>query len=143
MRYIVATDGSEASLKAARFLVQHPGPGPDDEVFVVFVFPLPDDLESYAEMVSLSTQASDERVVEMAKPILARTVEVLAGLESCIDEVVLVGTPAKEIVEFATNMRVQLIVAGTRGRSGTKELYLGSVSSALTHRAPCSVLIVR
>lgn len=143
MRYIVATDGSEASLKAARFLVQHPCPGPEDEVFVVFVFPLPDDLESYADVVSLPTQASDERVVEMAKPILARTVEVLAGLESRIDEVVLVGTPAKEIVEFATNMRAQLIVAGTRGRSPAKELYLGSVSSALTHRAPCSVLIVR
>lgn len=143
MRYIVATDGSEASLKAARFLVQHPCPGPEDEVFVVFVFPLPDDLESYADVLSLPTQASDERVVEVAKPILARTQGVLAGLECRIDEVVLVGTPAKEIVEFATNMRAQLIVAGRRGHTPAGEVYLGSVSSALTHRAPCSVLIVR
>ena len=41
------------------------------------------------------------------------------------------------------NLGVDLIVAGTRGRSPEKEIYLGSVSSALTHRAPCSVLIVR
>jgi len=143
MRYLVATDGSEASMKAARFLVQHPCPGPEDEVFVIYVFPLPDDLESYAGVVSLPTQASDERVAEVARPILAKTLEMLSELESQVEEVVLLGNPAKEIVEFATNMRVQLIVAGTHGRSPAKELYLGSVSSALTHRAPCSVLIVR
>jgi nucleotide-binding universal stress UspA family protein len=57
--------------------------------------------------------------------------------------VILVGNPAKEIVEFATTMGVHLIVAGTRGRSSARELYLGSVSSGLTHRAPCSVLVVR
>ena len=53
------------------------------------------------------------------------------------------GIRVKEIVEFAMNLDVDLIVAGTRGRSPAQELYLGSVSSALAHRAPCSVLIVR
>ena len=55
----------------------------------------------------------------------------------------LVGNPAKGIVEFAMNLDVDLIVAGTRGRTPAKEIYLGSISNALTHRAPCSVLIVR
>ena len=59
--------------------------------------------------------------------------------ETVFDEVL----RCSEIVEFAMNLGVDLIVAGTRGRSPAKELYLGSVSSALTHRAPCSVLIVR
>ena len=143
MRYLVATDGSEASLKAAGFLAQHSCPGREDEVFVVYVFPLPSDLECYAEVASLPTEAGDERVVKVAKPILAKTLEPLAGSGSKVYEVVLVGNPAKEIVELATNLRADLIVAGTRGRSSTTELYLGSVSSALTHRAPCSVLIVR
>lgn len=143
MRYILATDGSDASLKAARFLVQHPCPGPEDEVFVVYVFPLPSDPECYADVISLPTQASDERVTKVAGPILAKTLEVLSDLESQFHEVILVGNPAKEIVEFATTMGVHLIVAGTRGRSSARELYLGSVSSGLTHRAPCSVLVVR
>jgi nucleotide-binding universal stress UspA family protein len=143
MRYIVATDGSEASLKAAAFLAQHSCPGREDEVFVVYVFPLPPDPELYADVVSLPTEAGDRRVTRVAKPMLAKTLEVLAESESRVHEVVLVGNPAKEIVEFATNMRADLIVAGTRGRSSAAELYLGSVSSALTHRAPCSVLIVR
>ena len=41
------------------------------------------------------------------------------------------------------NLGVDLIVAGTRGRSPEQEAYLGSVSNALTHRACCSVLIVK
>ena len=143
MRYIVATDGSEPSLKAARFLVEQSCPGPEDDIFVIYVFPLPSDPECYEGVVSLPTQATDERIVEVARPILAKTLEVLAELESQVNEVVLVGNPAKEIVEFATNLSVNLIVTGTRGRSPARELYLGSVSSALTHRAPCSVLIVR
>lgn len=143
MRYIVATDGSEASLKAARFLVRQSCPGPKDELFVIYVFPLPSDPECYDGVVSLPTRADDERVAEVARPILANTVEALADLESQINEVVLVGNPAKEIVEFAMNLSVDLVVAGTRGRSPAKKLYLGSVSSALAHRAPCPVLIVR
>ena len=143
MSYIVATDGSESSIKAARFLVEHSCPGLEDEIFVIYVFPLPSDPECYEGVVSLPTEASDDRVAKVAGPILAKTLEVLAEVESQVNEVVLVGNPAMEIVEFAMNLDVDLIVTGTKGRSPAKELYLGSVSSALTHRAPCSVLIVR
>ena len=143
MRYIVATDGSKSSLEAADFLVQHSCAGPEDEIFVIYVFPLPTDADCYEGVVSLPSDGSDDRVAAVAQPILARTLEVLAEVGSQVHKVVLVGNPAQEIVEFATNLGVNLILAGTRGRSPAKELYLGSVSSALTHRAPCSVLIVR
>ena len=143
MRYIVATDGSYASHKAARFLVQHSCPEPKDEIFVIYVFPLPSDPECYEGVVSLPTDASDDRVAKVAGPILAKTLEFLSEVESQVNEVILVGNPAMEIVEFAMNLGVDLIVAGTRGRSPAREVFLGSVSSALTHRAPCSVLIVR
>ena len=143
MRYIVATDGSYASHKAARFLVQHSCPRSEDEIFVIYVFPLPSDPECYQDVLHLPTDASDDRVAKVAGPILTETLEFLTEVESQVHEVTLVGNPAREIVEFAMNLGVDLIVAGTRGRSPTLELYLGSVSSALTHRAPCSVLIVR
>ena len=143
MRYIVATDGSTASLKAARFLVEHSCPRAEDEVFVVFVFPVASDLEACADVLTLPTRSDDERVKAVARPILDATREVLSGLDSRIEEVVLLGNPAKEIVELATNLKADLVIAGNRGRSSTTELYLGSVSSALVHRAPCSVVIAR
>ena len=106
MRYIVATDGSDSSLKAARFLVQQSCPGPKDEIFVIYVFPLPSDPECYEGVVSLPTEANDDRVAKVAGPILATTLKVLAELKSQVNEVVLVGNPAKEIVEFATSLGV-------------------------------------
>lgn len=143
MRYIVATDGSEASLKAARFLLRHACPRPEDQIFVIYVFPLPTDPDCYDGVVDLPTDAGDDRVRAVAQPILERTSAILTEGEGSIEEVILLGNPAREIVEFATNLHVDLVVAGTRGRSPERELFLGSVSSALTHRAPCSVLIVR
>jgi nucleotide-binding universal stress UspA family protein len=143
MRYVIATDGSESSLKAARFLVHHLCPGPEDEVFAIYVFPTPPDPECYHDVVDLPTRTDDERVRRVAQPVLAKTLEILGKGRSHVEEVILLGNPAQEIVEFAMNLHVDLIVAGTRGLSPAKELYLGSVSSALTHRALCSVLIVR
>ena len=143
MRYIVASDGSEASLKAARFLAHQSCPGPEDEIFVIYVFPLPADPQSYDGMLELPRDASDQRVRRVATSVLERTKDALAGIQGRVEEVTLIGNPAKEIVEFAMNLDADLIVAGTRGRSAEKELYLGSVSNALAHRAPCSVLIVR
>jgi nucleotide-binding universal stress UspA family protein len=143
VRYLVATDGSSSSLKAARFLVGHFCPGGDDEIFVTYVFPLPPDPDCYDGIAQLPASSSDPRVVAVAAPVLARTREALGTIGSNVREVCLVGNPAQEIVEFAMNLGVGLIVTGTRGRSLARELYLGSVSNALVHRAPCSVLIVR
>lgn len=36
-----------------------------------------------------------------------------------------------------------LVVVGRRGLSGLQEVVLGSVSSAVLHRAPCPVLVIR
>ncbi len=49
----------------------------------------------------------------------------------------------KQIVDFAKNEKVDLIVAGTRGLSGFRKLVLGSVSAGLVSHALCAVLVVR
>jgi nucleotide-binding universal stress UspA family protein len=143
VRYVIATDGSDWSLRAARFFLRWSRPDAEDELFITFVFPLPPDPKCYEGVMSLPTHADDERVVQVGRPILATTREVFAESLCRMNEVILVGNPAKEIVEFAMNLRVDLIVAGTRGRSPEKEGYLGSVSGGISHRAPCSVLVVR
>jgi nucleotide-binding universal stress UspA family protein len=143
MRYLIAVDGSDSSLRAARFLTEHACPGPGDEVFAMYVFPLPGDPECYDGVVELPTDASDERIRRIADPVLERAVDALGGIEARVEKVAMMGNPAREIVEFAMNLRVDLVIVGTRGHSPETELYLGSVSSAVAHRAPCSVLIVR
>lgn len=53
------------------------------------------------------------------------------------------GNPGRMICELANNWSADLIVVGSRGLKGLKEMFLGSVSNYVTHHAPCSVLIVR
>ena len=47
------------------------------------------------------------------------------------------------ITNFAAEKKVDLIVIGTRGLSGFKELLLGSVTSGVVSHAHCEVLVVR
>ena len=53
------------------------------------------------------------------------------------------GKPEDEIVKFANENHVDLIAMGTHGRSGLRELFLGSVAKHVVQKAPCPVLTVR
>lgn len=53
------------------------------------------------------------------------------------------GIPGVEICELAKAWSADLILVGSRGLKGLKEMFIGSVSNYVTHHAPCSVLIVR
>ena len=51
--------------------------------------------------------------------------------------------PGRSICEKAQKWSADLILVGSRGLTGMKEMFLGSISNYVTHHAPCSVLIVR
>jgi nucleotide-binding universal stress UspA family protein len=53
------------------------------------------------------------------------------------------GTPFVEIVKYAREADVDLIVIGTHGRTGLAHVLLGSVAEKIVRKAPCPVLTVR
>jgi nucleotide-binding universal stress UspA family protein len=53
------------------------------------------------------------------------------------------GKPAEEVLRYAQDQAVDLIVIGTHGRSPLPRLLLGSVAENVVRRAPCPVLTVR
>lgn len=53
------------------------------------------------------------------------------------------GDSPSQIVETAANGQFDLIVIGHRGDSKFNELFLGSTTERVAHRAKCSVLIVK
>jgi nucleotide-binding universal stress UspA family protein len=48
-----------------------------------------------------------------------------------------------EIVEYAEREGIDLIIIGTKGRSGFKKLLLGSVALGVVNYATCPVMVVR
>ncbi len=53
------------------------------------------------------------------------------------------GVPAEEIVKAASEIKADLIVMGTSGRTGIDKFLLGSVAEKVIRTAPCPVMVVR
>lgn len=57
--------------------------------------------------------------------------------------VTMLGHPVTEILRFAADNKVDLIVMGTHGRGPLGHMIMGSVAERVVRRAPCPVLTVR
>lgn len=53
------------------------------------------------------------------------------------------ASAADAIVSYAKKKNFDLVVVGTKGRSGISKALLGSVASRVAERSPCPVLVVR
>jgi nucleotide-binding universal stress UspA family protein len=60
-----------------------------------------------------------------------------------VHHVFLEGDPASEIVRYAADAGMDLIVLGTHGRTGVERLLMGSVAEQVLRGAHCSVLVVK
>jgi nucleotide-binding universal stress UspA family protein len=49
----------------------------------------------------------------------------------------------QSILEYARRKDIDLIVIGTRGRTGLKKFLMGSVANGVVEHSPCPVLVVR
>ena len=53
------------------------------------------------------------------------------------------GEPVEEIVNYARERAIDLIVVATHGRTGLSHVLLGSVAERIVREAPCPVLTIR
>lgn len=82
----------------------------------------------------------DEELISSArKPI--EEIQKKLGIEDC-KLMIELGNAATEIVRYADEHDVDLIVLGSHGRHGVK-LLLGSTANGVLHHANCDVLAVR
>jgi nucleotide-binding universal stress UspA family protein len=48
-----------------------------------------------------------------------------------------------EIISYAREIKADLVVVGTHGRTGLSHLIIGSVAERVVRKAPCPVLSIR
>ncbi|HZY02249.1 MAG TPA: universal stress protein [Anaeromyxobacteraceae bacterium] len=137
-RILVAVDGSEASLKAARMAADI-AVRFGARMTLAYVIPrllLPPDVYGL-------TLAEVER--EQRAHADALVAEARAGLGEPgvpVETSVLSGSPAETLAEAAAAPDVDLVVLGKRGRGAVARVLLGSVSDRLVHISPKPVLVV-
>jgi len=60
-----------------------------------------------------------------------------------VERKVVLGIPLVEILRYAKEEEMDMIVMGTHGRTGLKHVFLGSVAEAVVRQSPCPVLTTR
>lgn len=139
-RIVVPFDNSELSKKALETAVTLAKQDKQIELMVVTVVETARFLTIYGGLQNDSFR--DEQLAQ-AKAMLDKAEIELQTLPNKLTTYVLEGRPANKIVEFAKANDADLIVMGSRGLSGIKEMYLGSVSHHVVQLSTCPVYVVK
>ena len=79
--------------------------------------------------------AVQENLEQLRVEISQQGVEVITEIRK--------GSSSLEIISFAQEMEIDLIIMGTHGWSGLDHVLMGSTAEVVVRRAPCPVLTVR
>lgn len=83
----------------------------------------------------------EDRALQSGRDFIESAVARIQSLGFRVQGRAKVGNPVDTILHEAAAEQVDLIVMGTRGRTGVTRFVLGSVSHAVLHRMPCPVLV--
>lgn len=136
-RVLVPHDFSETSVAATTYAVALAKSFGAELAFLYVGDRTREDLEGEIPM------GSDGRVTDAVRQ---RLMKVLAPADQVAlnpQFYVRPGTPAAEIVNFARENDIDLIVMGTHGRGFVGHMMMGSVAEKVVRTAPCPVLTVR
>jgi len=143
-RILVAVDGSENSIRAARaamILCERLGA----ELNVVQAIPKPQSSRGMSvrlgpllkDYYAASVREAEKNIQKVVASAQKRGLKVTGKV---LDYP---STTVEAILDYAVGIGADLIVVGTRGLGGFTKLIMGSVSTAIVNHASCSVLVVR
>ena len=142
-KILVAVDGSNPSFNAGAYAIdlakKH-----DAELIVLYIVSLvPSSQFEYAnigrmkEIETIEMEKAQQEVDKVKQKAIEKKVSVKTAVLIKYTKVV------KEIVEYAEQMKIDMIVIGSRGMTGLKKMLLGSVASGVVTYSHCPVLVVK
>ncbi len=144
-RILVPLDGSglaEKALSHAKTMATACGPAEIDLMFVVE--PLRNTVVSgYGDKDKEFFAQSDKKAEAWGKDYLAKVSKELKSDGIATKSLVLIGTAADTILDYAKKNAIDLIVMSTHGRSGLSRWAFGSVAEKVLSTSTSPVLIVR
>jgi nucleotide-binding universal stress UspA family protein len=144
-KILVPIDGSDWSFRAAKYAIKIAKMANAEIVCVHAVVSLPATAYANVHAGVLIPRYIEESKKEAQKwydevHIIAEKAGVVrVSAETILD----VFSVADAIISYAERNNVDLIIMGTKGRTGLKKFVLGSVASGVISHANCPVLVVR
>lgn len=142
-RIVVPLDGSDFSFRAAKYALSLARLTGGEIICVHAIADLP-----YKEYMGPGiftvthyideTKKHAEEWFSQVKAMAAKE-----GIKVTADTIFNLPSVPESIISYAVEQKADLIVIGTRGRTGLKRLVLGSVASGVVAHASCPVLVVR
>ena len=148
-KILVPIDGSDSSFRAALFAVDIAHKYESELILTYMIEIIPtltsfglgnfgisyhDFIEKLKDAGRTEAGPWFAKVKEKAKPLnVAVRTEVIESPKSLVSD----------IIGYAEKNGIDLIVLGTRGRSGFKRIVLGSVASGVVTYASCPVIVVK
>jgi nucleotide-binding universal stress UspA family protein len=142
-KIIVPVDGSDFSFRAAEYAITLARLTGGEILCVHAIVDLP-----YIEYMAPSVLTVPRYIKEAKKQTEewfshVKSKAAKQGVKITAETIFNPPSVAESIINYASQQNADLIVIGTRGKSGLKRLVLGSVASAVVAHASCPVLVVR
>lgn len=139
-KILVPVDGSEQSIKALK-VANAIAKRNDGELVVMTAqdyapesMAAPVDAQAYQHLKDYAEKFVNE-TLEAATKELSDDVDYVTVAEN--------GNPKAEIVRYAENNDIDLIVMGATGKGAISRLLVGSTTSYVVNHAPCTVTVVK
>jgi nucleotide-binding universal stress UspA family protein len=142
-KILVPVDGSEFSLNAAKYAIRIA----KDENAQLLCIHIITPRVPYGYSTSIPT--SDNSHADIKDEVESwlykiRQIAENEGLQALKTDVLVdVKSVSESILNYSANENIDLIVIGTKGRTGLKRFLMGSVANAVIQHAHCHVLLVR
>jgi nucleotide-binding universal stress UspA family protein len=121
-------------------------------VYVVQEIPVPSTFgisllksKQTGDMITLEQYLKDTtlEIKKDAENMLEENIEKYRNIENGSLEIqVLIGNPSDEIIKFANDEKIELIIMGTTGFGGLSKIVPGSVARKVSEKAKCPVMLV-
>ena len=141
-KILIATDGSDESMEAAKMANHYIEQGLVKELVVLNIEPTFVAGTIDMGMTVGNVENWNSMAQEYGKTIIEETCQNIKAPVT-ITKKVIMGDPAASICEYASANQCDLIIMGSRGKNPLSGLLLGSVSTRVLHFAKCPVLVVK
>jgi nucleotide-binding universal stress UspA family protein len=143
-KILVAVDGSNPSFNASTYAIEMAKRNDAELIVLNIVSPTPysqfeyDNIGRMEEIERIDKENAQQQIVDKVKQ---KATEKKVNVKT--DVLIKYTSVVKEIVEYAEEMNVDMIVIGSKGMTGFKKLLLGSVASGVVKYSHCPVLVVK